>query len=243
MRYANLLRELEQHGDALRSAAATAGPETAVPTCPRWTVRRLLGHVGRVYSWALSAIDDPSGEEVKPDSPPLDWDALLPWYRSQHDKLIMTFGTDPSSPAWLPFPRYERCVSSWARRMAHETAIHRLDAEEASSSHGGTFDAEFATDGIDELLAVLVPDNGDWTTNTTTGTALVHTTDVGNTWQIRLLPAQPPQVERPSPAATPPDSDVTVTGTADAVYRALWRRPSAATVAGDATVLKPLAGP
>lgn len=243
VRYANLLRELEQHGDALRDAAVAAGPDTAVPTCPRWTVRRLLGHVGRVYSWALAAIADPAGAEVEPESPPQDWNALLPWYQSQHDRLIMTFGTDPAAPAWLPFARYEQCVFSWARRMAHETAIHRLDAEQATSPRGVAFEAEFAADGIDELLSLLLPSNGDWTTSTVSGTALVAATDTGTAWLIRLSPAQPPRVDDATHAATRPGSDVSVTGTADDIYRAVWRRPSAATVTGDTTVLEPLAAP
>jgi len=243
VRYANFLRELEQHGDALRSAAATAGPETAVPTCPRWTVSRLLGHLGRVYSWAAAAIADPSGENVKSETPPDDWDALLPWWESQQDKLIVTFGTDPAAPAWLPFPGYEQCVSSWARRMAHETAIHRLDAEQAASTAGGTFGAEFADDGIDELLTMLLPGSADWAGSDSTGSVLLRTTDTGDTWSIRLLPRQPPRVERTSRTLTQPTGDVAVTGTVDAVYRALWRRPSAATVTGDATILTRLATP
>ena len=48
----------------------------------------------------------------------------------------------PARPSPLAF---------WARRQAHETAIHRVDAEAAAGSTP-TYDAAFAIDGIAELL-------------------------------------------------------------------------------------------
>src|SRR3546814_15129607 len=55
--------------------------------------------------------------------------------------MTATFSTwlGPRPGAWV------------ARRMAHETAIHRWDAA------GGAFDAALAIDGIDELLDELAP--------------------------------------------------------------------------------------
>jgi hypothetical protein len=44
----------------------------------------------------------------------------------------------------------------WARRQAHETAIHRFDAESATSSVSG-FDPTFASDGIGEILTAMAP--------------------------------------------------------------------------------------
>jgi hypothetical protein len=42
-------------------------------------------------------------------------------------------------------------LAFWARRQAHETAIHRVDAESARGDVTG-FPSGFAVDGIDELL-------------------------------------------------------------------------------------------
>ena len=62
--------------------------------------------------------------------------------------------------AWLVRPRFylgfRRVAQVWARRQAHETAIHRYDAESASGDVNG-FDLDFAVDGIDEILVGFAP--------------------------------------------------------------------------------------
>ena len=51
----------DQHLAALRDAvsafarhAQEAGLDVPVPTCPDWTVRRLIGHQGMVHRWAAA---------------------------------------------------------------------------------------------------------------------------------------------------------------------------------------------
>ena len=69
-------------------------------------------------------------------------------------QLICLESTDPDTPVATFAP--PATAGFWGRRMAHETLIHRWDAE---SAHGqpGPFDAELAADGIDEGLNVFVP--------------------------------------------------------------------------------------
>src|SRR5262249_1316002 len=50
------LATLEEQGRALALAADKAGLDADVPTCPRWTVRHLLGHIGMVHRWAASHV-------------------------------------------------------------------------------------------------------------------------------------------------------------------------------------------
>jgi uncharacterized protein (TIGR03083 family) len=61
---------------------------------------------------------------------------------------------DPAAPATTHVR--ERTVGFWMRRMAHETLVHRVDAEQA---HGyeSAVDPELAVDGVAELLEVIVP--------------------------------------------------------------------------------------
>lgn len=231
------------HCAGLRTAAVAAGPDAPVPTCPRWTVQRLVGHLGRVYSWVIGAIADPAAREITAEYPPQTWDALLSWWDSQHDALVEVFGTDPAAPAWVPYSRYEQCVASWARRMAHETAIHRLDAEQAASVQGSPFNPEFAADGIDELLTMLVPSRDHWSEATATGSVLVHATDVSSGWVLRLSPGTPPRVETVTAEFAGLSAELTVAGNADAVYRAVWQRPNDATVTGETALLTPIASP
>src|SRR6185437_2986127 len=44
-------------------------------------------------------------------------------------------------------------LAFWARRQAHETAIHRVDAEQAAGrASASAFEPAFAADGVDELI-------------------------------------------------------------------------------------------
>ncbi len=199
-----------------------------------------MRHIARVHSSTIAAADDPSGESVRPGTPPEDWDGLLAWWDERRRALRAVFERGADAPAWLPFPRYTRTVGSWARRQAHEAAIHRLDAELARGGGTGTFDPEFAADGVDELLTMLVPRRGDWSGFDADGTVLVHAEDVGRLWSVRLVPGKAPRLED---TEQPFEPDVTIEGPADAVYRSVWRRPSEAKVTGDAQLLEPLAAP
>ncbi|HEU0237988.1 MAG TPA: maleylpyruvate isomerase N-terminal domain-containing protein, partial [Micromonosporaceae bacterium] len=45
---------LRRGGVALREAAAKAGPDAPVPTCPAWDVTKLVTHQGMVHRWAAA---------------------------------------------------------------------------------------------------------------------------------------------------------------------------------------------
>ena len=188
-----------------------------------------------MHSWVNAALDGRPGERERP---PGDWDELLPWADEQRSKMLAGL-EDPEAPAWLPFTRYPQVAASWARRQAHEAAIHRLDVEHALAAEPSLeFDPEFAADGVDELIAWLVPTRGEWEASAFSGVVVLHATDVDSGWTVRLSSGLPPEVT----AGVEP-GDVTITGPADAVYRRVWRRPSAAVVTGSTELLEPLAGP
>lgn len=209
-----------------------------MPTCPRWTVSRLVSHLGRVQAWVVKALADPSGQDVQPDRPPEDWDELLAWWDEQRTKMIEGLA-DAEAPAWLPFRGYPQVAGSWARRQAHEAAIHRLDAEFARAEEPTlAFEPEFAADGIDELIAWMVPARRDWSKLGSEGTVLLRTTDTGQTWTVRLFPGVPPSI-----TSDETEADVTIAGSADAVYRHVWGRPSGAVVTGQTALLEPIASP
>jgi len=127
-------------------------------------------------------------------------------------------------------------VGDWVRRLAHETAIHRLDAESTLPQTPVTrFSPEFATDGVDEYLTFLTPNRA--AASTADGVVHVAATDTGRTWSVSLVAGAIPRVEA---AAAP---DVRIEGAADDVYRALWGRPHDATVTGSSGLLDALAAP
>jgi uncharacterized protein (TIGR03083 family) len=154
VKVAQHLTQLQEHGVAMADAAEKAGLDAPVPTCPGWQVRDLVAHTGRVHRWAASFVATartaPPTSEAELATPPDDGE-LLSWFRAGHAALVHTLQTaSPDVECWafLPAPSP---LAFWARRQAHETAIHRLDAESAGGT-APTFATRFAVDGIDELL-------------------------------------------------------------------------------------------
>ena len=149
---------LERTGTLLAKAADSAGPDAVVPTCPGWRVRdlrparRLRASVGdRVRGRA--ALRDGAGADRSRA-------ACCRASRRQAARLVHRRagsahgrsqpGGSAPWPAWtfLPAPSP---LAFWARRQAHETAIHRADAELAAGGRPG-YPADLAADGVDELL-------------------------------------------------------------------------------------------
>jgi uncharacterized protein (TIGR03083 family) len=226
------LDEVRQQAGALRAAAVKVGPDVDVPTTPGWTVLRLVRHIARVHSWVVLALDaDPAGERPEATRPPEDWDTLLDFWDGQLDTMLDKLRRHgPDGPAWTFFD--DGTASWWARRQAHETAIHRLDAEHAAYGDAVehlVFTPEFAADGVDEALTVMIRRKP----AETTGTVLFHAADAGQAWLVTATAGELPSTGPATDLAT----DASVVGTADAVYRAVWKRPSNAVVGGDRTVV------
>ncbi|OLF04484.1 hypothetical protein BLA60_40575 [Actinophytocola xinjiangensis] len=248
MEYGEYLDQIEHQASALRAAAVAAGPDVPVPPCPEWTVHRLVRHIAKVHNWVGKAlVTDPSAPEPHPDRPPESWPDLLSWWDDQVGALLGALrARDPAEPAWVFAVAAEPAAAFWARRQAHETAVHRLDAEHAAARSDRAdsvpalvFDPRFAADGIDELLVLMTPRRYRRETVTVEGTVLFHAADAGRAWLVTLRPGQPPLIG----PATEVDSDASVVGTADAVYRAAWHRPSHAVVSGDRTLVDALRTP
>lgn len=238
MEHATFLAEIRSQSSALRAAAVEAGPDADVPTCPRWTVHRLISHHARVLAWVIRTFEDPSGQDVKAPRPPEDWNELLPWWDEKVAGVLDVLA-DPAREAFLPFEGYPRNASSWARRQAHEAAIHRLDAEHALTLEPSfTYQPEFAADGVDELVTIMGLHRKNWSELSFTGTVALRTADVDRAWTVKFAPGARPVVEDGWTEA-----DLTIEGPADAVYRRVWGRPSLAVVTGDTALLEPLAAP
>jgi uncharacterized protein (TIGR03083 family) len=246
--FPSYLEQIEEQSSALRAAAVSAGPAAAVPTCPEWTVDRLVRHLARVHGWVVEALRTaPDADEVPAPRPPQGWDELLSWWDDTRTTLVADLrAAGPDSPVWVFHSEVERTSAFWARRQAHETAIHRLDAEHAAAGSARAaalpslvFDADLAADGIDEALMLMVPRKLARERPDVGGTVLFHAADAGRAWLVRLEPGALPEV---GPAGDT-DTDASVVGTADAVYRAVWHRPSTAIVNGDRALVEALRTP
>ncbi|MFJ6388093.1 maleylpyruvate isomerase family mycothiol-dependent enzyme [Streptomyces sp. NPDC091972] len=233
METAEFIRILDHEGQLLASAAEQAGTDAKVPTCPRWQVRDLLRHTGTVHRWATAFVAEeepdfrPMGEE-----PALDGAELLTWFRTGHRLLVDTLGSAaPDVRCWhfLPAPAP---LAFWARRQAHETTVHRFDAEAARGGTPDEIGRDFAADGIDELLRGFHARAKSRVRSAEPRVLRVRASDTdGAVWTVRLT-GEPPVTERGEAG----DADCEVSGPAAGLYLALWNRLPFPRVTGDASV-------
>jgi uncharacterized protein (TIGR03083 family) len=172
-----------------------ADPATPVPTCPGWTLRNLLTHVGRGHRWAATIVRERADAPVDirtvadgrpPEEPaaagewlaasvPLVTDAVA---MTGADAKVWTF-TGPQPAAW------------WVRRRLHEAVVHRADAAIALGV-SYVVDPRLAADGVSEWLDLLTarPADADAPTLPAGTTLHLHATDDGldaeGEWMIRL---------------------------------------------------------
>ncbi|GGW36832.1 hypothetical protein GCM10010381_21870 [Streptomyces xantholiticus] len=142
------IKSLVQDGQLLASAAEEAGPDAAVPTCPAWQVRHLLRHTGMVHRWATGFVAEGHTEyRAGAGAPDLDGDELLEWFQEGHGLLVGALSEAPPDLSCWSFLPAPSPLHFWARRQAHETAVHRADAQSAAGGGPGHVAAPFAVDG------------------------------------------------------------------------------------------------
>jgi uncharacterized protein (TIGR03083 family) len=125
-----------------------------IPTCPDWTLRQLATHVGRGQRWAAEIVIRRSPEFIAyrdvPDGRIPDDPAARPdWLNAGASLLIDSVRAGGAGHVWTLAGLGPG--SFWARRMAHETAVHLADAELAVG-RDVKIAADLAADGIDEWL-------------------------------------------------------------------------------------------
>jgi uncharacterized protein (TIGR03083 family) len=129
-----------------------------VPTCPGWDLGRLVGHLGRVHRMALAVLTTGSMKPAPSDqleAPPADHDQLRAYFSTSSEQLVSTLRSiDPEFPCWT-FLGEPHNAAFWIRRQAHEHAIHRFDAESATTgSSTPPIPTDIAIDGINEYFLI-----------------------------------------------------------------------------------------
>jgi uncharacterized protein (TIGR03083 family) len=237
MKVEELIDALECEGRALADAAEKAGPDAMVPTCPEWTVRELIRHVGYVHRWAATYVReartqvlDDDEEELAIGALPAD-DELVSWFRAGHAALVEALRAAPGDLQCWYFLDATSPLCFWARRQAHETTIHRADAESAVGVPAGVSTA-FAVDGIDELLLGFYARPGRRLRTDRPVALLVAPDDADASWVVRIGP-DGAQISRGDSST----ADCTLRGSASDLYLALWNRRDVLSPEGDPSVL------
>jgi uncharacterized protein (TIGR03083 family) len=182
---------LRTEAPAFRAAVADAPGDAPVPSCPEWTVAKLIGHLGSVYRYVAGhvgrGVTTPPPVRLKDQpAPPADAD-LLTWWDEQYQNLVnLLDGLDPELPAWNWAPQGKR-VAFWHRRMAHETAVHRWDAQFATIN-AEPIEPKLAADGVAEVLDTWLPAGRRLGPTDVTGLVGLTATDLDHAWLVRLRP-------------------------------------------------------
>ncbi len=221
---------IEHEGVVFAEAAEKAGLEASVPSCPGWSVADLVHHLGVIHRWAGAFVrgrTTPVDGALEGDAiwgPRPDDNELFDYYREGHVSLVEAFRSAPHDlDAWY-FLEAPSPLAFWARRQAHELAIHRADAQLASRPPDG-YDPEFAADGVDELLAGFIGHPQRRSRFEVTDSIQVDTTDVDGHWHLDISP------ERVVTTRDRRAAGLTIAGPASDVYLFMWNRADPDTIA------------
>lgn len=246
MEISQYIAALERDGALLADAAEAAGLDSGVPACPGWKVRDLVRHQAYVHTWAArhiaeqpaEIIEEPDEDALLADGPPDD--RLLADYREGHAALVRTLrDADPQVRCATFMDTAPTPLGFWARRQAHETAVHRFDAQSARPGGGPSpdqaFDSGFADDGLDELIMGFAARSKYRAPRGQGQTLAVRPADTRGRWHLRM------GENGTEPARENRDADCLLEGPAAGLYAFLWNRaaPDEAgiSVTGDPAVL------
>ncbi|MEO3742762.1 maleylpyruvate isomerase family mycothiol-dependent enzyme [Plantactinospora sp. B5E13] len=236
------LGALRTEGPTFEAAITEASPDLRVPSCPDWTVTDLIHHLGSVYQWVRGVVgrgntgvpDRRTVPEGLPTGP-----AAVEWWRTEYDQLMAVLDRlDPEAPAWNWAPQPKK-VGFWHRRMAHETAVHRWDAQMAVAA-GEPLEAKLAADGISEVLDTWLPAGRRASEQGWHGVVQLVAADAGQEWYLRLRGTGVALLDTDTILDTDDHhARAHLSGTASDLLLALWGRVGfdALDVAGDASLL------
>jgi len=228
----------EAHRVLALAAAEGTDLTVSVPSCPGWDFAALVKHLGNAYNWVASTVEGRHADAPASDlarrpegmSPP-------EWMAGRLDRMLTALQEVPAeTPIWNFGPDSPGTVEFWWRRMAHETAIHRVDTELAASVPVSTLEPEIAADMVSELFTILrftdVTDHGPGAERPAAGashigekggpglaTLHLHATDAeGAEWTLDTVGRTLTRRHN--------SGDVAVRGAAWALARWCWGRPA-----------------
>lgn len=245
MEVAQHITAIEHEARVFADTARRSGLDVVVPDCPGWDMRDLVRHLAEIHLWAAAQVSNRATKmwvdelsELSTYWPELAvfWpndDELIDWYLDTNANLLTELTNAPADLECRTFLVAPSPLAMWARRQAHETAIHRFDAEHAGRA-GTSFDPAFAADGIDEVLVAFAPRASKFAIDSPK-TMVVRASDTDDQWHVTMAPNGITTVRGEGGP-----TDVTLTGSASDLYLSLWNRGDDSTieVVGDRDLLE-----
>ncbi|WOX16424.1 maleylpyruvate isomerase family mycothiol-dependent enzyme [Streptomyces sp. N50] len=224
-----LLRLIDERSVAFRAAVASAPSlDAQVPTCPEWTLRDLVEHLGGVQrSWAAIVAAGPA--DARPDvtvsEAPQERAALLAWSAESTEQLLGSlreFGPDRGCWTWWGDSQSPQTSGAVARHQVQEAMVHAYDAQITLGAPRPLPD-EAALDGVDEFLSTCCAGTDPWPHEP--AAVEYHATE-GRSWRLALSADGARATELPVPATgTGQDAaGATLQGTAGELVLALYAR-------------------
>ncbi|MGK5732997.1 maleylpyruvate isomerase family mycothiol-dependent enzyme [Streptomyces sp. URMC 124] len=152
---ARLVEGLREQTGGFARAVAGRDPETPVPTCPAWSLRTLVGHVGQEHRWAAELVRKgeqlpaPDPRQADPGAP----DAWARWLGAGAEELVGAVEQAGADTLVRTFFGPQPAVF-WLRRMLSDTCVHHYDAAFATDTAFEVAD-DLAADVISENLDLL----------------------------------------------------------------------------------------
>jgi uncharacterized protein (TIGR03083 family) len=214
----NFLDHIEADGAALVAAVAGA-PDAPVAACPGWTNTELADHLGGIYAMVANLVATSATEFVLPDDGDLPEGAVAgEWLGGQLQRLLEVLrASDPGDAVWTWTDRND--VGFFHRRMAHETLVHRWDAQHGAGVVA-PLDRELAHDGIEEYFEVGLRQSMSRPSRTYPSQSLhLHRTDGEGEWMLVADDDTGVRITREHGKG-----DAAVRGTAGSLLLFVWNR-------------------
>ncbi|MYU03997.1 maleylpyruvate isomerase family mycothiol-dependent enzyme [Streptomyces sp. SID8366] len=150
-----------QVGQLRKLITSGADLSATVPTCPEWSLERLVRHLGGALRWSGTLVRERAQEMIPWDRIPLgggpeeqgDPAALDAWLAECGELVVGALReAGPGLGVWS----WTGMATSgfWARRMTHEITVHRADA---ALTAGAPYEVapDIAADALDEWLELV----------------------------------------------------------------------------------------
>lgn len=211
-------------GSGMARFAELAGEATGdeqVPSCPGWTTRDLIQHLGTIHRWAGAIVL--SGQRVELPKPIYGED-FVEWYAGTAAALLAALQAVDLDEPVPNFSLIDERAAFFHRRQMHEAAVHVVDAAQALGLDESEWRVEpaLAADGVEEVLRVFFPRMTARGKRPDVRSRIRLTaTDTGQSWLMGPAEGRglPPVLLHSSY-----DADTTVEGKAADLYLALWHR-------------------